>query len=83
MHWFDAEVLKVTARNVVARYAVEIARLDRDKLWCWWAWWRGVMFVSSRTGRIAAELEEAGMSAMGARLAEFRRRCGCRSTSKW
>jgi hypothetical protein len=59
VHWFDAEVLKVTASNVMARYAGEIARLDRDKLWRWWAWWRGVMFVSSRTGRIAAELEEA------------------------
>ena len=59
VHWFDADVLKVTAGNVMARYAGEIARLDRDKLWRWWAWWRGVMFVSSRTGRIAAELEEA------------------------
>jgi hypothetical protein len=59
VHWFDAEVLKVTACNVMARYAGEIARLDRDKLWRWWAWWRGVMFVSSRTGRIAAGLEEA------------------------
>jgi hypothetical protein len=58
VHWFDAEVLKVTERNVMARYAGEIARLDRDKLWRWWAWWRGVMFVSSRTGRIAGELEE-------------------------
>ena len=26
---------------------------------CWWAWWRGVRFVSSRTGRIAWALEEA------------------------
>jgi hypothetical protein len=59
VHWFDAEVTKVTASKVMARYAGEIARLDRDKLWRWWAWWRGVMFVSSRTGRIAAELEEA------------------------
>ena len=59
VHWFDAQMLKVTASNVMARYAGEIARLDRDKLWRWWAWWRGVMFVSSRTGRIAAELEEA------------------------
>jgi hypothetical protein len=58
VHWFDAEVLKVTERNVMARYAGEIAGLDRDKLWRRWAWWRGVMFVSSRTGRIAGELEE-------------------------
>jgi hypothetical protein len=59
VHWFDAEVMKVTASNVMARYAGEGARLDREKLWRWWAWWRGVMFVSSRTGRIAAALEEA------------------------
>jgi hypothetical protein len=58
VYWFDAEVLKVTERNVMARYAGEPARLDREKLWRWWAFWRGVMFVSSRTGRIAAELDE-------------------------
>jgi hypothetical protein len=65
VHWFDAEVLKVTERNVTARYAGELARLDREKLWRWWAWWRGVMFVSSRTGRIAAELEEAWQERYG------------------
>ena len=59
VHWFDAEVLKVTAGNVMASYAGDTARLDREKLWRWWAWWRGVMFVSSRSGRIAAELEKA------------------------
>jgi hypothetical protein len=58
VHWFDAEVIRVTERNVIVRYAGEIARLDRDKLWRWWAWWRGVMFVSSRTGFIAGELDE-------------------------
>jgi hypothetical protein len=56
--WADAEVIKVTERNVMVRYAGEIARLDRAKLWRWWANWRGVTFVSSRTGRIAAELDE-------------------------
>jgi hypothetical protein len=58
VHWFDAEVVKITTRNVMARCAGEPARLDREKLWRWWAFWRGVMFVSSRTGRIAAELDE-------------------------
>lgn len=58
VHWFDAEVLKVTERNVVVRYAGETARLDREGLYYWWAFWRGVMFVSSRTGRIAAELDK-------------------------
>ena len=59
VHWFDTEVLKVTARNVVVRYAGEIARLDRGHLYRWWAFWRGVRFVASRTGRIAAALDEA------------------------
>lgn len=58
VHWFDAEVIRITERNVMVRYAGDIARLDREKLWHWWAWWRGVMFVSSRTGRIATRLEE-------------------------
>jgi hypothetical protein len=56
--WADAEVTKVTARNVMAYYAGELARLDRKQLWRYWAWWRGVRFVSSRTGRIAAELDQ-------------------------
>jgi hypothetical protein len=55
--WAESELIKVTARNVIVRYAGTTARLDRNKLWHWWAWWRGVMFVSSRTGRIAAELD--------------------------
>ena len=56
--WADAEVVRVTERNVIVRYAGEPARLDRRSLWYWWAFWRGVRFVSSRTGRIAAELDE-------------------------
>jgi hypothetical protein len=51
-------VTRITARNVMVRYAGEIARLDRETLWSWWAFWRGVRFVSSRTGRIAAALDE-------------------------
>jgi hypothetical protein len=58
VHWFDTEIVRVTERNVVVRYAGAVARLDRDKLWRWWAFWRGVMFVSSRTGRIAQNLDE-------------------------
>ena len=57
MHWFDTEVTKITTRNVMVRYRGTVARLDRQGLWYWWAFWRGVMFVSSRTGRIAAELD--------------------------
>jgi len=58
-HWFDAEVVRITERNVIVRYAGEVARLSRERLWYRWAWWRGVRFVSSRTGRIAWALEEA------------------------
>jgi hypothetical protein len=57
--WAEADVLKVTERNVVVRYAGEKARFDRERLWYWWAFWRAVRFVSSRTGRIASELDEA------------------------
>jgi hypothetical protein len=57
VHWFDAEVTKITERNVVVRYAGSVARLDRNHLWQAWAWWRGVMFVSSRTGYIAERLD--------------------------
>jgi hypothetical protein len=64
--WAEAEVTKVTERNVVVRYAGEAARLDRDRLWHWWAWWRGVRFVSSRTGRIASELDRAWWQRYGA-----------------
>ena len=59
--WAEAEVTKVTGSvysgRVMVRYQGDIARLDRRKLWYWWAWWRGVMFVSSRTGRIANMLD--------------------------
>ena len=56
--WAEAEVRKITERFVTVRYAGVTARLDRDALWRWWAWWRGVMFVSSRTGRIAEKLDK-------------------------
>jgi hypothetical protein len=58
VHWFDAEVTKITERNVMVRHAGATARLDRERLWYWWAFWRRVRFVSSRTGRIAAALDD-------------------------
>lgn len=64
--WAEAEVIKVTERNVMVRYAGEKARLDREGLWYWWAFWRGVRFVSSRTGRIAAALDRAWQERYGA-----------------
>jgi hypothetical protein len=57
VHWFDAEIVRITRRNVIVRYRGEIARLDRERLFQGWAFWRRVRFVSTRSGRIAAELE--------------------------
>lgn len=57
VHWFDAEITRITELNVMVRYHGELARLARRRLWHSWAWWRGVRFVSSRTGRIAAALD--------------------------
>jgi hypothetical protein len=65
VRWFEAEITKITACNVMVRYRDEIARLDRGQLFRWWAWWRGVRFVSSRTGRIAAALDEAWWEKFG------------------
>ena len=59
VHWFDAEIIRITDRNVMARYAGVTARLDRMALWGSWAFWRGVCFVSSRTGRVARKLDDA------------------------
>ena len=64
--WAEAEVRKITECNVMVRYAGETARLDRRGLWLSWARWRGVMFVSSRTGRIAAKLDEIWQDRYGA-----------------
>jgi hypothetical protein len=64
--WNEAEITKVTGHNVMVRYAGEVARLDRRRLWHWWAWWRGVMFVSSQTGRIAAEIDRLWHERYGA-----------------
>jgi hypothetical protein len=65
--WAEAEVTKVTERNVMVRYAGESARLDRRALWHWWTFWRGVRFVSSRTGRIAGELDSLWWQRYGSR----------------
>ena len=53
MIWAEAEIERYTKRNIIVRYAGELARLDREALWEWWAVWRRVRFVSSRDGRIA------------------------------
>src|SRR5215469_12699601 len=51
--WADAEIVRITESHVIARYTGETARLNRWSLVTSWAVWRGVMFVSSRTGRAA------------------------------
>lgn len=56
--WADAEVERITEEHVIVRYAGEIARLNREKLWKGWANWRGVMFASSRTGRAAGLFDQ-------------------------
>jgi hypothetical protein len=55
--WAEAEVGKITERNVTVHYAGDVARLDRERLWRSWALWRGVIFVSSRTGHVAQRLD--------------------------
>jgi hypothetical protein len=55
--WAEAEVGRITECNVTVRYAGEWARLDRERLWKSWGLWRGVYFVSSRTGRAAQLLD--------------------------
>jgi hypothetical protein len=55
--WGEAEVRKITEGFVTVRYAGVTPRLHRESLHHWWAWWRGVSFVSSRTGRIADKLD--------------------------
>jgi hypothetical protein len=43
------------------------AQGNRKKLWRSWAFWRGVCFVSSRTGRIAAKLDQLWWKRFGPR----------------
>lgn len=65
--WAEVEVTKVTERNVVVRYAGEVARLNRYRLWrCWEDFWRRVRFVSSRTGRTADKLDKLWQQRYGA-----------------
>lgn len=67
VHWFEVEAItRITPRNVMVRYAGEIARLNRLRLALWWAWWRGVMFVSTRDGHIAAHLDKFWWERYGA-----------------
>lgn len=55
--WAEGEVLRITEKNAIARYAGATARLNREALWKNWALWRGVMFVSSQTGYAARRFD--------------------------
>ena len=58
MIWAEVEAIeRIAESKITVRYAGEAARLDREKLWRRWALWRGVMFVSSRSGRAANLLD--------------------------
>jgi hypothetical protein len=65
--WADAEIVRITERNVVVRYAGDTARLDRERLWKSWALWRGVKFVSSRAGRAAERFDAMWQARYGPR----------------
>jgi hypothetical protein len=56
--WAEVEAIeRISEMSVSVRYAGETARLDREKLWRSWALWRGVTFVSSRSGAAASLLD--------------------------
>jgi hypothetical protein len=55
--WADGEITKIT--RAMSWSAMPAYRpFGPPELWHYWAFWRGVRFVSSRTGRIAAELDQ-------------------------
>jgi hypothetical protein len=71
--WAKAEIIRITERFVLVRYRGEIARLHRRRLTqsfqrldgehyhkrvFGFAWWRGVLFTSSRSGQAAAFFDE-------------------------
>ena len=66
MIWAEVEAINViTERFVSVTYAGEKARLDREALWKGWAVWRGVKFVSSRSGHAAKFLDESWQESYG------------------
>jgi hypothetical protein len=69
--WADAEVSRITVRYVTVRYAGDTARLDRESLWRWWALWRNVYFVSSRSGHAAQLLDEMWQERYGRAYDEY------------
>src|SRR5262249_24345091 len=60
IHWFDADITRITELNVMVRYRGQLARLDHRRLFHGSAWWRGVRFVSFRGARTPGSLEDQG-----------------------
>jgi hypothetical protein len=77
--WAEAEVGRITERNVTVRYAGEVARLDRESLWKGWAVWRVQAALAGPPGVSTSY----GKPAMGAPLAVCRRSCKCRWPRRW
>lgn len=68
--WAKAEVTSISAERVNIRYQGDPASLSRDKLFRSWAVWRGLIFVSSRTGRAAKRLDDLWWQDYGSRLGD-------------
>ena len=76
--WVEAEVRKITEEFVTVRYAGVTARLGRRALYRWWAWWRGVMFVSSAPDASPRSSMSFGRSVTAPAAVADRPSCGCR-----
>ena len=81
--WVEAEVDRITERNVIVRYAGETARLDREGCGS-----IGRSGATSTSLRAAADGPRStstrdGRIATGAPPAAFRRPCRCRSPRRW
>jgi hypothetical protein len=64
--WAEADVVRIGEFKVTVRYRDELALLDRARLSRLVAYWRGVVFASSQTGRVAEVLERHWREQYGA-----------------
>jgi hypothetical protein len=73
--WAESEIGRISENHVTVRCAGETARLDREKLWRHWALWRGVTFVSSRSGAAASLLDAIWQDRWGRAAGTFGGTC--------
>jgi hypothetical protein len=73
--WAESEIGRISENHLTVRYAGETARLDREKLWRHWALWRGVTFVSSRSGAAASLLDPIWQDRWGRAASTFGGTC--------